>query len=968
MTGRRCGCCEGVEPLTPLPTVNRPGLDALRYRVGTHATFFETMVASLSSHRLGELRPLERLTTRDPSDPAIALLDAWAAVADVLTFYQERIANEGYLLTATERRSILELARLVGYRPRPGVAASVYLAFTLEQGYEIEVPVGTPAQSVPDPGELPATFETAEPLPARTSWNAIPARQTHPSFLQPSATFVGTRTFYAHGVVTNLKANDAVLVVCGDERQPYTIQAVTSDAGAGHTVVTYTPFNPVPSNGTSINGSETAVTDATRGPALTRLAAVLDALKKKPSLPPASRLRLARSPQRTYGAAADLGPQLLTHLHPRLEDVLYAAYASAPVAVSPTEPCHVEALRVRAAPFGHNAPQDLVVNEDNVPIRRREWSLAEFAAESPTEEQFRTLSLDATYDKITRGSHVLVDRADRDPILARVEQIRTVSRADYGVAARVTQLVLDRPWLDSDDTSLAVIRGTTVHAQSEELELAEEPIEEDVADDVIELDGLYDGLQAGRWLVVTGKRSDVRGVEGQPVEGVQGSELVMLAGVVHDVRTVEDAAGNVIELPTDTLHTRLILSEPLAYTYARDSVRVNANVVPATHGETHHEVLGSGDGTQAFQQFTLKQPPLTYVAAPTPEGVESTLDVRVNDVRWPGHETLLHLDGNERGYQTKTDDDGNTTVLFGDGTRGTRLPTGVENVTATYRSGIGTSGNVAAGQISVLAARPLGVKDVVNPQRASGGADPENRDQARGNVPLGMLALDRLVSVADYAGFTRVFAGIGKAEAVRLSDGRREIVHLTIAGAHDAPIDEGSDLLRNLLLALNRFGDPNVPLRVALREAVFLVLSARVAVLADHLFTDVEPRVRAALLDAFSFGRRALGQHVLLSEVVSAIQRVEGVDYVDVDLLDGISETEARTPETLAAKLDALAASSGATAPANGADAQPKRHLVIEPARIDPAMTDPALRIRPAQLAYLNPDLPDTLILTDVTS
>ncbi len=34
-----------------------------------------------------------------------------AALADVLTFYQERIANEGYLRTATERRSILELAR-----------------------------------------------------------------------------------------------------------------------------------------------------------------------------------------------------------------------------------------------------------------------------------------------------------------------------------------------------------------------------------------------------------------------------------------------------------------------------------------------------------------------------------------------------------------------------------------------------------------------------------------------------------------------------------------------------------------------------------------------------------------------------------------------------------------------------------------------------------------------------------------
>jgi hypothetical protein len=123
-----CGCCEGLEPLTPLSTANRPGLGALAYRVGTHATFLTTMKARLSA---GEYRSLAGLTTRTAGDPAIAMLDAWATVADVLTFYQERIANEGYLRTATERRSILDLVRLIDYVPRPGVAASGYLAFTL---------------------------------------------------------------------------------------------------------------------------------------------------------------------------------------------------------------------------------------------------------------------------------------------------------------------------------------------------------------------------------------------------------------------------------------------------------------------------------------------------------------------------------------------------------------------------------------------------------------------------------------------------------------------------------------------------------------------------------------------------------------------------------------------------------------------------------------------------------------------
>ena len=50
----------------------------------------------------------------------------------MLTFYQERIANESYLRTAVERVSLQEMGKLVGYRLRPGVAAETWLAFALE--------------------------------------------------------------------------------------------------------------------------------------------------------------------------------------------------------------------------------------------------------------------------------------------------------------------------------------------------------------------------------------------------------------------------------------------------------------------------------------------------------------------------------------------------------------------------------------------------------------------------------------------------------------------------------------------------------------------------------------------------------------------------------------------------------------------------------------------------------------------
>src|SRR3954471_6755646 len=129
LDGCGCGCCEGVTAQTPAPIDNRPGLGAIAYRTGTHASFKASMLAAISASDNVALRALQ---SRDDDDLTIALTDAWATTLDVLTFYQERLANEAYLRTASERLSVAELARLIGYQPRPGLAASVRLAFTLE--------------------------------------------------------------------------------------------------------------------------------------------------------------------------------------------------------------------------------------------------------------------------------------------------------------------------------------------------------------------------------------------------------------------------------------------------------------------------------------------------------------------------------------------------------------------------------------------------------------------------------------------------------------------------------------------------------------------------------------------------------------------------------------------------------------------------------------------------------------------
>jgi predicted phage baseplate assembly protein len=256
---------------------------------------------------------------------------------------------------------------------------------------------------------------------------------------------------------------------------------------------------------------------------------------------------------------------------------------------------------------------------------------------------------------------------------------------------------------------------------------------------------------------------------------------------------------------------------------------------------------------------------------------------------------------------------------------------------------------VAAGEISQLATHPPGAQGVINPLGASGGADRDSAGQARANTPMATLALDRLVGTVDYANFSRTFAGIGKASATRISDGRRLMVHVTIAGAEDIPIDPTSDLYQNLVQALHQFGDPALAIQVAVRKLKLLVISAGVSLLADYQWESVEPKIRAAVLDVFSFDRRALGQSAFLSELVSVIQAVEGVSYVNPQTFDAVGE------DVTAAQLASLASAL-----------KLNNAIHAQLARIDQNATLPAQRMLPAELVILTPDIPDTLLLTEI--
>jgi predicted phage baseplate assembly protein len=402
--------------------------------------------------------------------------------------------------------------------------------------------------------------------------------------------------------------------------------------------------------------------------------------------------------------------------------------------------------------------------------------------------------------------------------------------------------------------------------------------------------------------VVAGPLTDPR--------GTSGAEAATIEAVAHLLRP---EGGTVIEL-----------KEPLGQSYVRAGLAINANVARATHGDTRAEILGSGDATQLYQRFTLRQTPLTYVGASAPSGVESTLRVYVDDVLWQEVPSLYGHGPDEHVYVTRHHDDGATTIQFGG-----RLPTGQDNVRAIYRRGIGLEGLVKRDQLSLLMSRPLGLGGVTNPLPATGADDPETLEAARRNAPLTVLTLDRIVSLRDYEDFARAFAGVSKALATWVQVGEDRGVLVTVAGPNGAAIqDVGPDsVYRHLLDAMRGAGDPSVPIRLVSYRPRTFHLGAVVKVDRTRLIEKVVPAVAAALGDAFSFSARSLGQAVTLSEVIGIIQSVDGVVAVAVDALHRTDESPGPAPAQVL-----LAARP---TPGAGASAQPAELLTLETAPPD---------------------------------
>jgi len=586
----------------------------------------------------------------------------------------------------------------------------------------------------------------------------------------------------------------------------------------------------------------------------------------------------------------------------------------------PAQNPEVHVLRKRAAVFGHNAPMwssmSKAFRENDYPgggTSVTEWPNFTLSPAGPTNTGGH-VDLDAVYPEVHNDSYVVLAKggfnyaAQPAPAgtyveLYRVINVAEVSRAEFALSGKVTRVLLSGQNFANQFNTASGVRDTSVFAASEPLTYAEYPVSTPVSDRVL-VAVPAEGLLPGRRLIVLGAR-------------------------VSDGVAVAVQATLVAAHPISPTRCELEITPPLADPLVRDSVVVYGNVALASHGESVTQVLGAGDAGRAFQRFELRQLPLTYRAAANEIGAASELTVRVGDIAWSERSAMYAAGLTEHAFTVATDERGRDFVVFGDGFRGARLPSGVNNVRATYRKGLGVDGNVASEKLTQLMSRPLGLKSVSNPLAAQGGTDPEVADTARTSIPLTTRTLGRAVSLLDYEDFARAFSGITKAQAQILLLPAGPAVAITLAGPENAVLTQASPVWINLLDALKKSGDPHVTVVLLAYQASTFRLGIRVKCDPAYEFKTVFAAVEAALRAHYAFAPRTLGQPVQQSEVISVAQAVPGVVAIDVTLLYGGTQPAA---QTVAGKQVRLLASRMRVL---GGAALPAELLTLDPGPLD---------------------------------
>lgn len=731
--------CEGF--VHPRHIHNPPNLSSIDYRVGAFLEFRHALLLS----RPGEQR-LAQWNPGGEGDLAVQLVEWWAYLADVLTFYNERTARQSYLRTADDEEAVRNLVRILGYRPRPGLAAHALLGAVLS-AREATLPRGLQFESKPPPGKKPQTFE----LDADTKI-ALPDVVT--ASLAPDDRLFALDSLLLRGTGATIDVGDRLLLVKRNW-----------DGTANQArFVTVDELQEM----TAPDGSKNLLVDVTG-------ASGMEPDKK------ATEYQLLRSTQ-------------------------------------------------SARP-------------------RRGTDTAALNATS--------VHLDALYRDITPLTP-LVLRSGSD---AKVVLVTSVTETVY-YANGPESNPLDPP-AAANTPAIGMPATRVFYANTPGLGTA--------ASTTV----LFRWTPVGELIPAPAAASAKNATEIEVTMTPRQMEAFLTP---RDV-LVEDETGN----GTEARVTRSSSKKATLSDFSQSALPLTApldlllNVLKVSRGKSvPREVLGSGDATRAGQDFVLRNTPVTYLqdsASRSGENYSSTVRIWVNGVEWHEVQSFYGQPSTAHVFVTYEDAEGKTHVTTGDGINGARLPSGVDNIVASYRYGSGEEAP-AAGTLTVVTKSYPGLRSVRNPVAAGGGADPDAASRLRELAPRSVLTFGRAVSAADYEAIALSSPGVDRVRAYWSFNADEQRAMLTLYVGDE---ESSADAARTAILGAGESDDAVVLAATRIELEVFMTVVHD----PDHDAETVKAAVSAVIFDPVDgvFGSRKsrIGRAVYRSAIHAACLAVPGV-------------------------------------------------------------------------------------------